>query len=243
MSCIPFQKLIYKPVIWNKIFQRLVVSMANWLSSLSTKTCSGIYNTPEGRMMLILYCLILALTIFRVLSQDASVVTKESPILPLIASPPTDRDGKKKSHLKGVYFSWVVRRKPLQDWHCLWVKGSDICLVMSSCWDLSGAFQSIHADSLPKPPCREGTDQLSCFFSSLCDEILPPKWLPGGRAYLTVQGALWQGCQNLKWFLTLIHSEETRLNACCCSNPFLCSVWNPSQEMSACTVGGSSGLK
>lgn len=66
-------------------------------------------------MMLILYCLILALTIFRVLSQDASVVTKESPILPLIASPPTDRDGKKKSHLKGVHFSWVVRRKPLQD--------------------------------------------------------------------------------------------------------------------------------
>lgn len=65
--------------------------------------------------MLILYCLILALTIFRVLSQDASVVTKESPILPLIASPPTDRVGKKKSHLKGVYFSWVVRRKPLQD--------------------------------------------------------------------------------------------------------------------------------
>lgn len=53
-------------------------------------------------MMLILYCLIPALAIFRVLSQDASVVTGESPILPLIASPPTRRDGR-RSHLEGVW--------------------------------------------------------------------------------------------------------------------------------------------
>lgn len=125
--------------------------------------------------MLILYCLTLVLTIFRILSQDASVVTGESPILPLIASPPTGRDGKKKSHPKGVRFSRLVRIKPLRDWHCLWVKESDICLPMSSCWDLSAAFQSVHADSLPKPPYREDTDQLSCFFACLCDEILTPK--------------------------------------------------------------------
>lgn len=53
-------------------------------------------------MMLILYCLIPALAIFRVLSQDASVVTGESPILPLIASPLTRRDGR-RSHLEGVW--------------------------------------------------------------------------------------------------------------------------------------------
>lgn len=140
-------------------------------------------------------------------------------------------------------FSWLVRRKPLQDWPCLWVKGSGICLAVPSCWDHSGAFQSIPADSLPKPPRREGADQLSCFFSCLCDEILPPKWLLGGRAYLTVQGARCQGCQDLKGFVTCIHSGETRLNACCHSNPFLCSVRDPSQETPARTVGGSSGLR